>query len=69
MIGFRVRAAREAKGWTQDELAALLHLENRQSVSDLENGKRSIKPDELVVLSDALDQGPGLLCRAFLGGR
>jgi Zn-dependent peptidase ImmA (M78 family)/DNA-binding XRE family transcriptional regulator len=56
MIGFRVRAAREAKGLTQDELAALLHLENRQSVSDLENGKRSIKPDELVVLSDALDR-------------
>lgn len=56
MIGFRVRAAREAKGWTQDELAALLHLESRQSVSDLENGKRSIKPDELVVLSDAFDR-------------
>lgn len=55
-IGFRVRAAREAKGWTQDQLAELLRLENRQSVSDLENGKRSIKPDELVVLSDALDR-------------
>jgi Zn-dependent peptidase ImmA (M78 family)/DNA-binding XRE family transcriptional regulator len=55
-IGFRVRAAREAKGWTQDELAALLRLENRQSVSDLENGKRSIRPDELVVLSDALER-------------
>ena len=55
-LGFRVRAAREAKGWTQDELAAQLRLENRQSVSDLENGKRSIKPDELVVLSDVLDR-------------
>jgi Zn-dependent peptidase ImmA (M78 family)/DNA-binding XRE family transcriptional regulator len=55
-IGFRVRAAREAKGWTQDELAVLLHLENRQSVSDLENGKRSVRPDELVVLSDALER-------------
>lgn len=55
-IGFRVRAAREAAGRTQDDLAALLGLENRQSVSDLENGKRGVKPDELVILSDAFDR-------------
>ena len=55
-IGFRVRAAREAKGCTQDELAAHLQLDNRQSVSDIETGKRAIKPDELVILSDVLDR-------------
>ncbi len=55
-IGARVRAAREAKGCTQDELAAHLQLENRQSVSDIETGKRAIKPDELVILSDVLDR-------------
>lgn len=54
LIGFRVKAAREAAGWTQERLAELLGLNDRQSVSDLENGKRRLQPDELVLLSDAL---------------
>jgi Zn-dependent peptidase ImmA (M78 family)/transcriptional regulator with XRE-family HTH domain len=56
IIGSRVRAARESKGCTQDELAAHLQLENRQSVSDIETGNRAIKPDELVILSDVLER-------------
>lgn len=56
LIGYRVKAAREAAGWNQDRLAELLGLNDRQSVSDLENGKRRLLPDELVVLSDALDR-------------
>jgi len=54
LIGYRVKAAREAAGWNQDRLAELLGLNDRQSVSDLENGKRRLLPDELVLLSDAL---------------
>ena len=56
LIGFRVKAAREAKGWTQDQLTLGLGLNDRQSVSDIENGKRSLRPDEQHLLSDLLDR-------------
>jgi Zn-dependent peptidase ImmA (M78 family)/transcriptional regulator with XRE-family HTH domain len=56
LIGYRVKAAREAKGWTQDQLAQGLGLNDRQSVSDIENGKRALKPDELLALSDLLER-------------
>jgi len=56
LIGYRVKAAREAVGWTQDRLAKAMDLKDRQSVSDIENGKRALKPDELVLLADTLDR-------------
>jgi Zn-dependent peptidase ImmA (M78 family)/transcriptional regulator with XRE-family HTH domain len=56
IIGYRVKAAREAAGWTQDRLAEAMGLKDRQSVSDIENGKRALKPDELVLLTDTLDR-------------
>lgn len=56
LIGYRVKAAREAKGWTQDELTKGLGLKDRQSVSDIENGKRALKPDEMLTLSDLLNR-------------
>lgn len=56
LIGYRVKAAREAKDWTQDQLTQGLGLNDRQSVSDIENGKRALKSDELLALSDLLDR-------------
>ena len=56
LIGYRVKAAREAKGWTQDQLTQGLGLNDRQTVSDIENGKRALKPDEMLTLSDLLDR-------------
>ena len=56
LIGGRVRAAREVKGWTQDQLAQGLGLNDRQSVSDIENGKRALRPDEMLSISDLLDR-------------
>jgi Zn-dependent peptidase ImmA (M78 family)/DNA-binding XRE family transcriptional regulator len=56
LIGYRVKAAREAMSWTQDHLARGLGLNDRQSISDIENGKRSLKPDELLQLSDLLNR-------------
>lgn len=50
-IGRRVRAAREAKSWTQDQLTVIFDLNDRQSVSDIEKGKRALKPDELLLLA------------------
>ena len=55
LIGYRVKAAREAAGWTQHRLAEAMHLKDRQSVSDIENGKRALKPGELVMLTDILN--------------
>lgn len=55
-IGHRVRSAREAKGWTQDQLTVALGLNDRQTVSQVENGKRTLKPDELVRLTEVLDR-------------
>jgi Zn-dependent peptidase ImmA (M78 family)/DNA-binding XRE family transcriptional regulator len=56
LIGYRVKVAREAKRWTQDQLTQGLGLNDRQSVSDIENGKRALKPDEMLTLSDLLDR-------------
>lgn len=56
LIGYRVKAAREAKGWTQQQLTQGMGLNDRQTVSDIENGKRSLKPDELLMLSDLLER-------------
>jgi Zn-dependent peptidase ImmA (M78 family)/transcriptional regulator with XRE-family HTH domain len=41
---------------TQDALAAALGFNDRQTISDIENGKRGVKTDELLGLSEALDQ-------------
>lgn len=56
LIGYRVKAAREAKGWTQDQLTQALGLNDRQSVSDIENGKRALRSDEMLVISELLDR-------------
>ena len=32
LIGYRVKAAREAAGWTQDRLAEVMGLKDRQSI-------------------------------------
>jgi transcriptional regulator with XRE-family HTH domain len=56
LIGYRVKAARESAGWNQERLAAALGFNDRQSISDIENGKRRVQADELVTLSDALDR-------------
>lgn len=55
-VGPRVKYARERLNMTRETLAGLLGFKDRQSISDIENGKRAVKADELLELSDALDQ-------------
>ncbi len=50
-IGRRVKAARAAMGWNQDRLADEMRINDRQTISDIENGKRSLTSEELVSLS------------------
>lgn len=55
-IGPRVKYAREKLRMTQDSLADAVGFKDRQTISDIENGKRAVKTDELLELSDALNQ-------------
>lgn len=54
-VGPRVKHAREKLRMTQDVLASKLGFNDRQTISDIENGKRALKTDELLELSDALN--------------
>ena len=56
LVGYRVKAAREGKGWTQEQLTSAMGINDRQTLSDIEKGKRLVKPDELVLLSDLLER-------------
>jgi transcriptional regulator with XRE-family HTH domain len=55
-IAYRVQAARAAKKWTQEQLSQALGLNDRQTISDIETGKRALKSDELLKLSELLEQ-------------
>jgi transcriptional regulator with XRE-family HTH domain len=57
----RLRQAREAKGWTQDELADKAKV-SRATISSLENDRAScVKTDTLTKLADALESKVSLL--------
>jgi len=53
-VGRRIKWLREQRGLTQDELAKGLGFNDRQTLSDIEGGKRKVTSDELVVLTDVL---------------
>ncbi|MBB3193311.1 helix-turn-helix domain-containing protein [Roseateles terrae] len=56
-VGLRVKHARQnLRRMSQDALAAAMGFNDRQTVSDIETGKRAVKSDELLQLSNALDQ-------------
>jgi transcriptional regulator with XRE-family HTH domain len=59
-LGSRLKAARKAKGWTQQELAERCGL-TPAFLSYLENGSRSGSLDSLLKLADALSLEPELL--------
>ncbi|MBI2927011.1 MAG: ImmA/IrrE family metallo-endopeptidase [Verrucomicrobia bacterium] len=53
-LGERIRLAREAKGITQDSLAAKLSFQDRQTISTIETGVRQVQPDELTKFCQVL---------------
>lgn len=59
-FGERVRSAREARGWTQEALAAKTGLVQEQ-ISRVENGARDIRLTTLLLLIEALDVPPETL--------
>jgi transcriptional regulator with XRE-family HTH domain len=64
VIAANVRAAREAHGWSQDELAQKARL-RRCRIDSLERGEagRNLNLDNLGRLADALGIEPVDLCR------
>jgi transcriptional regulator with XRE-family HTH domain len=54
LVRKRIRALRVAQGWSLEELARRAHL-SQSSLSRIENGRRRLALDQLVVLARALD--------------
>jgi transcriptional regulator with XRE-family HTH domain len=63
-FGKRVREAREARHWTQEELADRSGLTSVQ-ISRVERGAREIRLTTLLRLIDALDVKPDKLLRGL----
>lgn len=56
LISERIYLAREEAGLSQDALSAKLGFNDRQTLSAIETGLRRVSPEELVLLSQKLDQ-------------
>lgn len=60
ILGQRIKAARIRKGYTQEELAEVMHVP-KSTLSAYENDKVDIKGSVLVELSGHLDNTPNYL--------
>jgi Zn-dependent peptidase ImmA (M78 family)/transcriptional regulator with XRE-family HTH domain len=54
LIGTRIKALREQKNLSQDELARLLGFKDRQTVSAIETGERRVSAEELLLAIEKL---------------
>ena len=54
LIGNRVKALREARGWSQDDVARMLGFNDRQTVSAIETGTRRVTAQELLLATEQL---------------
>lgn len=61
VCGIHIKKAREQRGWSQEELAAKLQLENvslsQKAISRIERQERVVSDYELLVLSHVLCVG------------
>lgn len=55
-VGLRVKHARELLELTQEQVSTAMSFNDRQTLSDIENGKRAVKADELARFAEVLDQ-------------
>ena len=53
-VGLRIKTAREAKGLTQENLAALVDLSSTH-ISVIERGMKTVSLDTFVAIANALD--------------
>src|SRR5687768_17058961 len=64
--GDRIREAREAKGWTQEELADKAQI-SKGFLSDVENNKRNVSAENALKIADALGISLDFLMRGDQG--
>jgi len=64
-IARRLKARRETAGLTQDQLAAAMGFNNRQTLAAVEAGERAIKPAELAMAADTLAVTPDFFTDSF----
>ena len=55
VIGARIKALRELRGLSQDELARVFRFKDRQTVSAIETGERRVAAEELLLVVEKLD--------------
>ena len=53
-VGLRIKTAREAKGLTQENLAAIVDLSSTH-ISVIERGMKTVRLDTFVAIANALD--------------
>ncbi len=53
-VGLRIKTAREAKGLTQENLAALVDL-SPTHISVIERGMKTVRLDKFIAIANALD--------------
>jgi transcriptional regulator with XRE-family HTH domain/Zn-dependent peptidase ImmA (M78 family) len=56
LIGARIRALREQRNLSQEDLAHLFGFKDRQTVSAIENGERRVSAEELILAVEKLGQ-------------
>jgi transcriptional regulator with XRE-family HTH domain len=66
-LGANVRDARNARGWTQEELSGRTKLAVVQ-ISRIERGKREIRLSTLIRLVDGLEVAPDVLLNGLYKG-
>ncbi len=54
-IGIRLKALRESKSISQETVAEILGVKDRQTISAIETGQRSMSVDELLLAAEKLD--------------
>src|SRR6516165_11357383 len=54
LIGARIKALREQRGLSQDDLARVFGFKDRQTVSAIETGERKLSADELLTAVEKL---------------
>jgi Zn-dependent peptidase ImmA (M78 family)/transcriptional regulator with XRE-family HTH domain len=66
LIGARIKALREEKNLSQDDLARLFGFKDRQTVSAIETGQRRVSADELLLVIEKLGASLDYFTNPFL---
>ena len=55
-IGKRIKALREERKMTQDDLSRILGFKSRQTLSAIETGERNLTAEELMLMAEVMDE-------------